>query len=101
MVEPALPEAGHLACPVDQGGERAELRGIMCLASFMAVAYQPGLFQNAEMLGDGRLRDPGLGCQGPDRLLAFAAEALEDRPAGRIGQRSEENVWGVWHQDHS
>ena len=50
VVEPALPEPGHLACPVDQGGKRAELRPIMGLASFMAVAYQPGPLQNAEML---------------------------------------------------
>jgi hypothetical protein len=28
VVEPALPEAGHLACPVDQWGKRAELRAI-------------------------------------------------------------------------
>src|SRR6202049_4033354 len=47
--EPALPDPGHLACPVDQRGKRAELRAIMGLASFMAVAYQPGLLQNAEM----------------------------------------------------
>ena len=50
VVEPTLPEPGHLAGPVDQGGKRAELRAIMGLSSFMAVAYQPGLPQNAEML---------------------------------------------------
>jgi hypothetical protein len=43
VVEPALPEAGHLACPVDQRGQGAELRAIVRLATFMAVAYQPGL----------------------------------------------------------
>src|SRR5438309_103176 len=40
MVEPALPEPGHLACPVDQGGKRAELRAIMGLSSFMALAWR-------------------------------------------------------------
>ena len=87
MVEPALPEAGHLACPVDQGGERAELRGIMCLASFMAVAYQPGLFQNAEMLGYGRLRHPGLGCQGP--TVCSPSRQRRSKIARRVGSASD------------
>jgi hypothetical protein len=44
------------------------------------------------MLGDGRLRDPGLGRQRPDRLFAVAAQLLEDPPAGGIGEGSEEDV---------
>lgn len=40
VVELALPEAGHLACPVDQRGQGAELRAIVRLATFMAVAHQ-------------------------------------------------------------
>jgi hypothetical protein len=50
VVEPALPEAGHLACPAAQGGKRAGMRAIVGLSSFMAAVYQPGLLQNAEML---------------------------------------------------
>jgi hypothetical protein len=50
VVEPALPEAGHLARPIDQRGQGAELRAIMRLATFVAIAHQPGLFQNPEML---------------------------------------------------
>src|SRR5215831_3631934 len=50
VVEPALPEPGHLACPVDQRGQGAELRAIVRLPSFMAVAHQPGLLQKPEML---------------------------------------------------
>ena len=50
VVESALPEAGHLACPVDQRGQGAELRAIMRLATLMAVAHQPGLPQDPKML---------------------------------------------------
>ena len=53
----------------------------MCLAAFMAVAHQPGLLQNGQMLGDRGLGNTRLGGQGSDRLLALAAQPLEDRPA--------------------
>jgi hypothetical protein len=43
VVESALPEPDHLARPVDQRGERAELRAIVRLATSVPVAYQPGL----------------------------------------------------------
>ena len=64
------------------GAKRAELRAVVRLAAFVAVAHQPGLLQDAEMLRDGRLRDPGPRRQRPDRLLSFAAQPLEDAPAG-------------------
>jgi len=51
------------------------------------------------MLGDGRLRNPGPSRQNPDRLLASAAQSLEERPPSRIGQRPEKNVMSVWHHD--
>src|SRR6266853_361086 len=70
VVEPALPEAGHLPCPVDQRSQGAELRAIVRVATFVAVAHQPGLLQDPKMLRDGRLRDPGPGRQAPDRLLS-------------------------------
>ena len=44
------------------------------------------------MLRDGRLRDPGPSRQGPDRLLAFAAQPFEDGPPSRIGERSEQHI---------
>ena len=97
MVEAGLPEPGHLARPVDQGGKRAELRAIVGLSSLMAVAYQPGLLENAEMLRHRRLRNPGLRGQGPDRLLSFAAQSLEESPPSRIGERSEEHIVSVRH----
>src|SRR5262245_37992979 len=97
MVEPALPEAGHLACPVDQRGQGAELRAIVRLATFVAVAYQPGLLEDAEMLRDRRLRDPGPGRQSSDRLLSFAAQTLEESPPRRIGECSEQHIVSVRH----
>src|SRR5665647_1997375 len=77
VVEPALPEPGHLAGPVDQGAKRAELRAIVGLSSFVTVAHQPGLLEDSKMLRDGGLRDPGPSRQGPDRLLSFAAQPFE------------------------
>jgi hypothetical protein len=50
VVESALPKPGHLACPINQRGQGAELRAIVRLATLMAVAHQPGLLKNAEML---------------------------------------------------
>jgi hypothetical protein len=50
MVEPALPEPGHLACPVDQRCQGAEPRAVVRLATFEPVAHQPGLLQHPEML---------------------------------------------------
>src|SRR5215469_18799334 len=97
MIEPALPEPCHLARPVDQRRERAELRAIVRLPPCVAVADQPGLPQHAEMLRYGRLRDAGPRRQGPDRLLSFPAQPFEDGPPGRIGERSEEHIVSVRH----
>src|SRR5882757_8034734 len=99
VVEPALPEAGHLACPVDQRCQGPELSAIVRPATFVAVAHQPGLLQDPEMLRDGRLRDPGLSRQGPDRLVSVATQPLEDGPSRRIGERSEKDIVGLWHRN--
>jgi hypothetical protein len=58
----------------------------------MPAADQSGPFQDAEVLRNGGLRHAGLSRQRRDRLLALAAEALEDAAPGRIGQRSEKPV---------
>jgi hypothetical protein len=87
FVEPALPEAGHSAGPVGQRRQRTDLRAVMRLTAFVAVAHQPGPFQNAEMFRDVRLRNPGARRQRRDRLVAVAAQPLEDRPPCRIGKR--------------
>jgi len=50
LVEPALPEPGHLACPVDQRGQGTELRAVVGLATLLAVAHEPRLFEDPEML---------------------------------------------------
>jgi hypothetical protein len=97
VIESALPKPRHLACPVDQRAQGVKLRAVVCLTAFMAVAYQPGLLEYAKMLGNGRLRDSGSGCQSPNRLLSLAAQLLEDRPPGRIGERSEEHTVSVAH----
>jgi hypothetical protein len=49
------------------------------------------------MLGDGRLRDPGPGRQGSDRLLAFPAQSFEKSPPRWIGKRPEEHIVGIQH----
>src|SRR5580658_5736136 len=78
LVEAVLPEAGHLARPVHQRGQRAELCAIMRLAAVLAIAHESRPFQNAEMLRDGRLRNSRPGRQSAHRLLPFAAQPLED-----------------------
>jgi hypothetical protein len=91
-IEPVLPEARHLAGPVDQRIERTGLRAVMGLASFMAVTHQARLLQRAEMFRDRRLGNAGLRRQCPDRLLALAAKPLEDRPPCRVGKRPEQKI---------
>lgn len=95
MVEPVLPETGHLACPVDQGGQGTELRAVVRLAALGAVAHQAGPLQHTEMLRDGRLGNAGLGRQGTDCLLSVAAQSLEEGPPGWIGKGSEQNILSV------
>src|ERR1019366_1542278 len=97
VVEPALPEPGHLPCPVDQRGKRIDLRAIVRLAALVAVAHQPGPPQDPEMLRDCRLRNPGASRQGPDRLLSFATQSLENGPPGWIGEGSEQRILSVRH----
>ena len=97
-VEPALPEAGHPARPVDQRGQCAKLSPIVRLASFVAVAYQPGLLQDRKMLGYGRLRHLGPSRESADRLLSVAAQPLEDGAPRRIGERPEEHIVNVRHR---
>ena len=99
MVESALPEPGHLACPVYQRGQRAELGAIVRLATFVAVAHQPGLLEDPKMLRDDRLRDPGPSRQSPDRLLYLSSQSLEESPTGRICQRPEEHILSIRHWD--
>jgi hypothetical protein len=50
VVESALPKPGHLACPIDQRGQGAELRAIVRLPTFVAVAHQASLLEDPKML---------------------------------------------------
>src|ERR1051325_2929421 len=97
MVEPALPESGHLTGPVDQRTQSAELRAVISLATFMAVPYQPGPFQSPEMLRHGRLGNSCPGGQCSDRAFSLPTKPLEDCAAGRIGQRMKKRIVGLWH----
>ncbi|OJY04498.1 MAG: hypothetical protein BGP04_03680 [Rhizobiales bacterium 62-17] len=99
LIEPAFPEAGHLAGPVDQRGEGAAVGAVVGEAAVLAVAHQAGLFQNPKVLGNGGLRDAGLGRQGTDRLFALAAQPLENGPPGWVGEGSKEEVGGVRHHN--
>jgi hypothetical protein len=69
----------------------------MRLATFMAVAHEPCLPENAEMLRDSRLRNPGPRRQRGNRLLSLAAQPFEDRPPSWVGERSEQQIVGVRH----
>ena len=71
--------------PVDQGGQAFRVGAVVGLASFGAVADEPGVLQDAQVLGDRRLRDPGVVGQRAHGLLALADEAFEDR--ARSGHR--------------
>jgi hypothetical protein len=51
------------------------------------------------MFRDRRLRNTGLGRQRPDRLLALAAQTLENSPPRGIGERSEQHFVGIGHDD--
>jgi hypothetical protein len=76
-------------------GKRAELRGIMCLASFMRRSRtSPASFRTPRCFDTAGCETP-TGLSGPHRLLALAAEAPEDRPTSRVGQRSEKECHGA------
>ena len=57
-----------------------------------AVAHQARFLEDAEVFGDGWLGDTRAGGQSADRLLAITAQALEQRPAGRVGESTKEGV---------
>jgi hypothetical protein len=63
----------------------------------VAITHQVRPLQDAKMLRDGRLRDAGSGRQSADRLLAFPAQPLEQRPSRRIRKGSEEHIVRVRH----
>ncbi len=66
----------------------------MGLAAFVSVTYQAGLFEGRQMFRHRRLRDPGLGRERTDRLLALPAQSFEDGPPCRVGEGSEQDVMG-------
>jgi hypothetical protein len=91
-IEAVAPEGAVEAHLVDQRRQALRPGGVVGLAPLAPVVNQAGKLENARVLGDRRLRDPGTVGQGPHGLFAVAGEPLEDRPAGRIGERSEKLV---------
>ena len=96
-VEPVLPEACHLAGPVDQRSQRLRLRAVVRLPARVTVADEPGLLQYTQMLRYRRLRHACMGRQRGHRQLALLAQPLEERAARRIGKRPEQHVVSVLH----
>jgi hypothetical protein len=63
----------------------------------VAVAHQPGEFENAQMLGYGGLRDARLIGQRPHGLLPVTTQPFENRTASRVGEGLEDDVGGAEH----
>ena len=86
-VEPALPEAFHLARPIDQRAQGADLGAVVGLTALMTITHQPGPLEDSEMLRDGGLRHAGLSGQRPNRLFAPGGKGVRRSPAasGRRG----------------
>ena len=53
---------------------------------------ESGALQDPEVLGDRRLRNPGLRRQRSHRLLALAAQPLEDGPPRGVGESPKERI---------
>jgi hypothetical protein len=58
----------------------------------VSSAHQTGQLEDTEMLGHGGLRYAGVIGQHPHGLFTFAAQALEDRPTGGIGEGVKDGV---------
>jgi len=99
MVKSIAPESAVLFEPIRDGRERICLNAIVGFAALAAMPYQLGPLKHGEVLGDGGLRNTGAIGQSVDGLLAVAGEALEDCPAGGIGERSENMVREDWHAE--
>src|SRR5262245_45495604 len=71
----------------------------MGLAAGAPVLHEACLLQNAQMLGHRGLRHAGAFGEGVHGELAVAAQALEDRPAGRVGEAGEHGVRPGGHEE--
>ena len=83
IVEPGLPEPGHLAGPVGQ--RRQARRAGRCSGSGgprWRSRTSPACFSTPRCFDTAGCETPACGRQRPDRLLAFAAQAARRSPAG-------------------
>jgi hypothetical protein len=87
-VQPAQPPGPEVALPFDPAGgfvQRARGKGKQVLAARHAPADQPGLLQNAHVLGDGVERH-GEGRRDVGHPRPAVGQAIQDRPPRRVGQ---------------
>ncbi len=80
------PSAAVHVHPVDERGEALGSGGVVGVAAVMAGLDQGGIAEDAEVFGDGRLGDAGVGGEVADGEGAMAGQALEDGAAGRVGE---------------
>lgn len=92
------PKAAVDAQPVDEGGEALGSGGVVGVAAMVAGLNQAGAAKDAEVLGDRRLRDAGVGGEVADGEGAVAGEALEEGAAGGVGEGVEDG--GGWREAH-
>ena len=80
--------------PVVHREQALKLKSCRAALAVASPAHQAGPFEHLEVLGDGRLRQRGGLCEFDDASFA-GREALEDRPAGGVGQGGEGAAQGV------
>ena len=91
-VEPVAPERAVVTQPVHHRRQGIGLRAIVCFASLAAMPYQLCPLQHRQVLGDSRLGDARIASQRVDGLFALPGQLLEDGPARRIGEGTEDVI---------
>jgi hypothetical protein len=86
FIDVALPERGHLVCPVAQWGKCRWVRTIEGLAAMDASANQSSALQNAQMFRDRWLRYPSVAGQRPNTLFAASTQTLKQCSPSWVGK---------------
>jgi len=87
-VEAVGPFRVRTAEPVVHRGQAVELKSRWAPLAVTSPADQTSSLQHLEVLGDSGLRQRGRFCEFDDASIA-GREALQDRPAGGVGEGSE------------